>query len=57
MTIGGRTAALSFAGLAPGFAGLYQLNVQVPDSVPSGRQALRLTTGGLMANDVFLNVQ
>jgi uncharacterized protein (TIGR03437 family) len=34
--IGGISVAVSFAGLAPGFAGLYQVNVQVPTNAPSG---------------------
>src|SRR5258707_3100744 len=35
-TIGGMQAPVSFAGLAPGFVGLYQVNVQVPPGVPAG---------------------
>jgi len=35
-TIGGVPATVTFAGLAPGFAGLYQVNVQVPQSVIPG---------------------
>jgi len=34
--IGGERATVSFKGLAPGFAGLYQLNVAVPATAPSG---------------------
>ncbi len=34
--IGGIKATVSFAGAAPGFAGLYQLNVVVPNTAPSG---------------------
>lgn len=33
VTIGGVSATVSFSGLAPGFVGLYQVNVQVPSRV------------------------
>lgn len=36
VTIGGRPAAVTFSGLTPGFVGLYQVNVQVPDDAPLG---------------------
>jgi uncharacterized protein (TIGR03437 family) len=36
VTIGGQEAAVSFAGLTPGFSGLYQLNVTVPAGAPVG---------------------
>src|SRR6185437_1490378 len=43
--IGGQpVAAPQFAGLAPGFAGLYQLNIQVPVTVDSGEQSLAVQT-------------
>lgn len=35
-TIGGATAPVSFAGLTPTLAALYQVNVQVPASAPTG---------------------
>jgi uncharacterized protein (TIGR03437 family) len=34
--IGGIQADVSFSGIAPGNAGLYQLNVTIPDGVPTG---------------------
>lgn len=34
--IGGQRATVSFAGAAPGFAGLYQLNVVIPNNAPIG---------------------
>lgn len=36
VTIGGETAAIQFAGLAPNFAGLYQVNVAIPGSASAG---------------------
>ncbi len=36
VTIGGQTSTPIFAGLAPGFVGLYQVNVQMPAGVASG---------------------
>jgi uncharacterized protein (TIGR03437 family) len=36
VTIAGRTAQVTFAGLTPGFAGLYQVNAVVPNEAPSG---------------------
>jgi uncharacterized protein (TIGR03437 family) len=39
MTIGGINAPILYAGLAPGFAGLYQVNAMVPVGVTAGNQA------------------
>jgi adhesin/invasin len=38
VTIGGQPAKVSFAGLAPGFTGLYQIDATVPSGVPTGDQ-------------------
>jgi uncharacterized protein (TIGR03437 family) len=40
LQIGGRDAVVTFAGLAPGFAGLYQVNAVVPSGLAPGIQAL-----------------
>ncbi len=48
--IGERRADLLYAGLAPGFAGVYQLNVRVPASAASDRLFLR--TPGAQSNIV-----
>jgi uncharacterized protein (TIGR03437 family) len=40
--IGGATANVSFAGLAPGLVGVYQVNAQVPQNVVSGARGVLL---------------
>jgi len=40
VSIGGITAAVSYAGVAPGFAGLYQVNTQVPAGAAAGDDVL-----------------
>jgi uncharacterized protein (TIGR03437 family) len=36
VTIGGTPATVSFAGVVPGAAGVYQINVQVPAAAANG---------------------
>ncbi len=36
VTIGGQPAEVSFAGLAPGLVGVYQVNAKVPDGITTG---------------------
>ncbi len=54
--VGNVLVAPVFAGLAPDFAGLYQVNLQVPE-VPSGPHALRIVAGGVSSNAVTLAVR
>ena len=51
--LGGKPAEVAFAGLAPGFVGLLQVNLLVPD-VPGGEQALEVTVGDVQANPAVL---
>ncbi len=46
VTIGGVTANVLYAGLAPGYAGLYQVNVVVPMGVQNGDQAVAIKVNG-----------
>jgi len=57
VTIGQRPATVSFSGLAPEFAGLYQLNVTVPADAPTGTQPLAISIGGVAARTSSLPVQ
>lgn len=58
VTIGGVSAPVPFAGLAPGFVGLYQVNVQVPVTAPSGGAVpVVLTVGGVLSNQITLAVE
>jgi adhesin/invasin len=47
--IGGQYVTPSFAGLSPGFAGLYQMNVVVPTGSGTGDVALSVVVPGLVA--------
>ncbi|HLA41267.1 MAG TPA: hypothetical protein VJ417_14800, partial [Candidatus Glassbacteria bacterium] len=56
--IGGRPATVHFAGLAPGFVGLYQVNVEVPAGVEPGPEVpLHLLQSGVPSNTVTLAVR
>jgi uncharacterized protein (TIGR03437 family) len=47
--IGSTAAQVQFAGLAPSFAGLYQVNILVP-SLTAGQYALTIAVGGSVSN-------
>jgi uncharacterized protein (TIGR03437 family) len=47
VTIGGQNAQVLYSGLAPGYVGLYQLNVIVPSGISTGLQPVSLSIGGV----------
>jgi len=55
--IGGQVAAVSYSGLAPGFAGLYQINVVVPPGLTAGNQNIQITINGFLSNVATVAVQ
>lgn len=51
VSIGGAQAQVYFSGLALGFVGLYQINVQVPANLtPSNNVNITVTIGGVTSN-------
>ena len=54
--IGGQQAQVGFSGLAPGFPGLYQINVTVPSGL-TGNQQVTVSIGGQTSPAVVLPVQ
>ena len=57
-TIGGVNASVFFAGLSPGFTGLYQVNAMVPSGIAPNPQApLVLSQGGRTSATVTIPVQ
>jgi uncharacterized protein (TIGR03437 family) len=47
VTIGGQKATVQFAGLAPGFVGLYQVNAYIPTGLAAGNQPITIQIGGV----------
>ncbi len=57
-TIGGVPADIMFAGLTPGFAGLYQINMTVPSGVtPGDAVPLVLTVAGISSQPVSMAIR
>lgn len=58
VTIGGKAAPVTYSGLAPGFAGLYQVNAQVPMDAPSGDAVpVAMSIDGTPSNTVTIAVE
>ena len=58
VTIGGIPAPVSFAGLAPTWVGLYQVNVQIPAGVaPGNRVPIVMTVNGQSSQPVTIPVR
>jgi uncharacterized protein (TIGR03437 family) len=56
--VGGLPATVQFAGLAPGFVALYQVNVQIPDGVTPGPNVpLVLFQNGVPSNPATLAIR
>jgi uncharacterized protein (TIGR03437 family) len=57
-TIGGVAADVIFAGLTPGFSGLYQVNMTVPNGVkPGGAVPLVLAVAGITSQPVSMAIR
>ncbi len=58
VTLGGTTAPVLFSGLTPGLVGLWQVNVQIPHSAPSGTSVeVQVSLGGRAANRVTVAIE
>jgi uncharacterized protein (TIGR03437 family) len=56
--VDGQNATVTFKGLAPGFAGLYQVNFVVPSGVTSGQLVgLSVSTPDALTNEAKLYIQ
>jgi uncharacterized protein (TIGR03437 family) len=55
-TIGGQPVTVLYSGLAPGFVGLAQANLQIPD-LPSGGYPVLLTVGNATSNSATVSIQ
>jgi uncharacterized protein (TIGR03437 family) len=55
-TIGSASAQVSFAGLAPGFVGLLQMNIVVPSGLAAGDHPLVVSIGGQISNSATISV-
>jgi len=54
--IGSTAATVSFAGLAPGFVGLLQMNIVVPSTLAAGDYPLTITIHGETSNSATISV-
>ena len=57
VSVAGVPAEVLYSGRAPGFPGLYQVNVLVPPGAPSGVQPLVVEMNGARSNEVKVRLQ
>jgi adhesin/invasin len=53
----GEAVTADFSGLAPGDAGLYQINIKVPTDLQPGNQPMTITVGGVTSQPSAMYVQ
>ncbi len=56
-TIDGNPASVLYAGRAPGFTGLNQLNVVLPAGIGSGTHTVQVSRGGVTSNSVTIEIR
>ena len=54
--VGGLSAPVQYAGLAPGLVGLYQVNVQIPGTAPAGDDFLDITAPDSYTSEAVISV-
>ena len=54
--ISGTAATIAFQGLAPGFAGLYQVNIQIPSGLTAGDNSVDISGPDSFASEAFISV-
>jgi uncharacterized protein (TIGR03437 family) len=58
VTVGGRPARVLYCGLAPGFAGLYQINIEIPADAPAGDMLpVQVIMAGRGSNHAFVSIR
>ncbi len=57
VTVGGQQAQVFFAGLTPGWVGLYQVNIQIPATAKSGNLELKVSQGDSVSNTTIIPVR
>jgi uncharacterized protein (TIGR03437 family) len=57
VTLGGLRCEVQFAGLAPGFAGVYQVNFRVPVGAAGGAQDIVVSANGVASPSVRVSVR
>jgi uncharacterized protein (TIGR03437 family) len=57
VTVGGMAAQVSFAGRAPGFVGLDQINIQIPGGVTGAAVPVVVSSAGRTSNTATLAIQ
>ncbi len=56
-TIAGQSVTVQYAGCAPGFVGLDQWNIQLPNTIPSGCSVpIQVSVGGVLSNAATIAV-